>query len=168
MNMMDNKIIALIVVVIVLLVAGVVAFSLTGNNNMTNNNSTIANNSQNTVSNSSGAVKVVAKQSGPETAQKGNNVTINYTVSNEGSAAVQNVKISSQNFDNTIGTLNVNESKSYSYILHIPTDKEVQEDFGPNATVSNPFYIGGFGVSFTDSSGSIHSINANSLEIKLV
>jgi hypothetical protein len=168
MNTMDNKIIALIVVVIVLLVAGVVAFSLTGNKNITNNNSTIANSSQNTVSNSSGAVKVVAKQSGPETAQKGNNITINYTVSNEGSAAVQNVKISSQNFDKTIGTLNVNESKSYSYILHIPTDEEVQEDFGPNATVSNPFYIGGFGVSFTDSSGSIHSINANSLEIKLV
>ncbi|MTK64161.1 MAG: hypothetical protein F8N15_06520, partial [Methanobacterium sp.] len=158
----------LIVVVIVLLVAGVVAFSLTGNNNITKNNSSITNNSQNTVSNSSGVVKIVAKQSGPETAKKGDNVTINYTISNEGSAAVQNVKISSQNFDNTIGTLNVNETKSYSYILHIPTDEEVQEDFGPNATVSNPFSIGGFAVSFTDSSGSIHSINANSIEIKLV
>lgn len=164
---MDNKIIALIVVVIVLLVAGVVAFSLTGSNNNTNN-STIANNSSTTGSNSSVVVKVVAKQTGPETAQKGDNVTINYTVSNEGSAAVQNVKISSQNFDNTIGTLNANETKNYSYTLHIPTDAEVQEDFGPNSTVSNPFYIGGFAVSFTDSTGSIHSINANSIEIKLV
>lgn len=164
---MDNKIIALIVVVIVLLVAGVVAFSLTGSNNNTNN-STIANNSSSTGSNSSVVVKVVAKQTGPETAKKGDNVTINYTVSNEGSGAVQNVKISSQNFDNTIGTLNANETKNYSYTLHIPTDAEVQEDFGPNSTVSNPFYIGGFAVSFTDSTGSIHSINANSIEIKLV
>lgn len=167
MNMMDNKIIALIVVVIVVLVAGVVAFSLTGSNNNTNN-STIANNSSSTGSNSSVVVKVVANQTGPETARKGDNVTINYTISNEGSSAVQNVKISSQNFDNSIGTLNVNETKNYSYTLHIPTDAEVQEDFGPNSTVSNPFYIGGFAVSFTDSTGSIHSINANSLEIKLV
>jgi len=166
--MMDNKIIALIVVVIVLLVAGVVAISMnTGSKNATNN-STIANNSSNTVSNSSVVVKVVANQTGPETAQKGDNVTINYSVSNEGSAAVQNVKISSQNFDNTIGTLNVNETKNYSYTLHIPTDAEVQEDFGANSTVSNPFYIGGFAVSFTDSTGSTHSINANSIEIKLV
>ena len=165
--MMDNKIIALIVVVIVLLVAGVVAFSLTGSNNNTKNG-TITNNSSSTGSNSSVVVKVVAKQTGPEAAQKGDNVTINYSVSNEGSSAVQNVKISSQNFDNTIGTLNANETKNYSYILHIPTDAEVQEDFGSNSTVSNPFYVGGFAVSFTDSSGSTHSINANSIEIKLV
>jgi len=165
--MMDNKIIALIVVVIVLLVAGVVAFSLTGSNNNTKN-STIANNSSSNGSNSSVVVKVVAKQTGPETAKKGDNVTINYSVSNEGSSAVQNVKVSSQNFDNSIGTLNVNETKNYSFTLHIPTDAEVQEDFGSNSTVSNPFYIGGFAVSFTDSSGSTHSINANSIEIKLV
>jgi len=164
---MDNKITALIVVVIVLLVAGVVAFSLTGSNNNTNN-STILNSSQNQSSNSSVVVKIVANQTGPETAKKGDNVTINYTVSNQGSAAVYNMKISSQTLEKTIGTLNVNETKNYSYLLHIPTDEEVQEDFGANATVSNPFFIGGFAVSFTDSNGSIHTINANSIEIKLV
>lgn len=166
--MMDNKIIALIVVVIVLLVAGVVAFSITGNKNIANNNSTIANNSSNTGSNSSEVVKVVAKQTGPETGKKGDNVTINYTVSNEGSTAVYNVKTSSQNFENSIGTLNVNETKNYSYTLHIPTDEEVKQDFGANSTVSNPFSIGGFAVSFTASNGSSHSINANSIQIKLV
>ncbi len=67
----------------------------------------------------------------------------------------------------TIGTLKPGETKNYQYTLHIPTDKEVQQDFGSNATVSNPFFIGGFGVSFTDSSGSTHTINANSIEIKL-
>lgn len=165
---MDNKITALIVVVIVLLVAGVVAYSLTGSNNSTNNNSTVLNGSHNQSSNSSVVVKVVANQKGPETAKKGDNVTINYTVSNEGSAAVYNMKISSQTIENTVGTLNANETKNYSYTLHIPTDEEVQEDFGANATVSNPLFIGGFAVSFTDSNGSIHTINANSIEIKLV
>ena len=165
---MDNKITALIVVVIVLLVAGVVAYSFTGSNNTTNNNSTMLNNNQNQSSNSSVVVKVVASQTGPATAKKGDNVTINYTVSNQGSSAVQNVKVSSQDLENTIGTLNANETKNYSYILHIPTDEEVQEDFGANATVSNPLFIGGFAVSFTDSNGSTHTINANSIEITLV
>lgn len=165
---MDNKITALIVVVIVLFVAGVVAFNLTGSKNTTSNNSTILNSSPNQTSNSSVAVKVVANQTGPETAKKGDNVTINYMVQNQGPSALYNMKISSQNFDTTIGTLNANETKNYSYILHIPTDEEVQQDFGANATVSNPLFIGGFAVSFTDSNGSTHTINSNSIEIKLV
>jgi hypothetical protein len=80
---------------------------------------------------------------------------------------VFSVKTHDQNFDNTIGTLKPGETKNYSYVLHIPTDEEVQEDFDSNATVTNPFFIGGFGVSFTDVNGSTHTINSNSLEIKL-
>jgi hypothetical protein len=163
---MDNKITALIVIVIVLLVAGVVAFNLTGTKNSTNG--TVTNNSANTSSNSSVVVKVVANQSGPLTAKKGDNITINYTVSNQGSGPVFNMKLSSQNFDKTVGTMNAGQTENFSYVLHIPTDEEVQEDFGANSPVSNPFFIVGFAVSFTDSNGSIHSINANSIEIKLV
>jgi cytoskeletal protein RodZ len=162
---MDNKITALIVIVIVLLVAGVVAFNFTGTKNNTNN-STVTNTSQNQ-SNSSVVVKVVANQTGPLNAKKGDNVTINYTVSNQGSGSVFNMKISDQNFDNSIGTLNEGQTKNFSYVLHIPTDEDVQQDFGANATVSNPLFIGGFAVSFTDSKGSTHTINANSIEIKL-
>ena len=164
---MDNKIIALLVIVIVLLVAGVVAFSFTGTKNSTNN-STVVNNSQNQTTNSSVVVKVVANQIGPLTAKKGDNVTINYTVSNQGPESVFNMKISSQNFDKTVGTLDAGATKSFSYVMHIPTDEEVQQDFGPNATVSNPLFVGGFAVSFTDSNGSTHTVNSNSMEIKLV
>lgn len=135
-----------------------------------NNNTSVINNSSNvtaTTSNKTAGIKLVASQTGPASAVKGGNVTIKYNVSNTGGQTAYNVKATSQDFDTTIGTLKPGETKSYQYTLHIPTDKEVQEDFGLNATVSNPFFIGGFGVSYTDSSGSTHTINANSIEIKL-
>lgn len=136
----------------------------------TSNNTSVISNSSNvtaTTSNKTANIKIVASQSGPASAVQGDNVTIKYSVSNTGGQVVYNVKATSQDFDTTIGTLKPGETKNYQYTLHIPTDKEVQEDFGPNATVSNPFFIGGFGVSYTDSSGSTHTINANSIEIKL-
>lgn len=163
---MNNRITALIVIVIILLVAGVVAFTYKSPA-VTNNNTTVNNSSTNT-SNKTEHIKIVATQTGPTTAKKGENVTINYTVSNEGSEIVNNVKAEAQNFENTIGTLKPGETKNYQYQLHIPTDKEVQEDFGPNGTVSNPLFVGGFAVRFTDINGTAHTINANSLEIKLI
>jgi len=153
-------------IVIVLLVAGVVAFTYKAPTIQSNN--TTVNNVTSKASNETANIKIVANQAGPATAKKGDNITINYTVSNKGGQIVYNVKADDQNFETTVGTLKPGETKSYQYTLHIPTDAEVQQDFDPNGTVSNPFFIGGFGVSFSDSNGSTHTINANSLEIKLV
>jgi CARDB len=152
-----------------LLIGGVVAYTYIAAP-AKNNTTTVNNNNLNTTTSTKTVadINIVANQTGPATAKKGDNVTINYSVSNKGGQVVNNVKIHDQNFDTTIGTLNPGETKTYQYTLHIPTDKEVQEDFGSNSTVSNPFSIGGFGVSFTDSNGSSHTINSNSLEIKLV
>ena len=138
-----------------------------GNNTTQQNNTTVQQNTSNTTNTSAKTVDVVATQSGPTTAKKGDNVTINYKVANNGNEQVANVKISSQDFEQTIGTLNPGETRTFNHQLYIPTDKEVQQDFGTNATVSNPFYIGGFSVSFTDTSGAKHSILSNSLSIKL-
>ncbi|MGB8232405.1 MAG: CARDB domain-containing protein [Methanobacterium sp.] len=159
--------IALIVIVIVLIVGGVVAFTYIGT--PTKNNISNVNNSINTTKSTktTADVNVTANQTGPAKAKKGDNITINYIVSNRGNQAVYNVKILDQNFDKTIGTLNPGETVKSQYTIHIPTDKEVQQDFDSNSTVSSPFFIGGFGVSFTDSNASTHTINANSLEIKL-
>ncbi len=122
---------------------------------------------QNTTNTSAKAVDVVATQTGPATAKKGEDVNITYEVSNKGTETVYNVQIVSQDFSQKVGTLKPGETKKYPGIIHIPTDQEVQQDFGANATVSNPYFIGGFGVLFNDANGSKHSINANSIEIKL-
>ena len=150
-----------------MLIGGVVAFIYIAT--PAKNNTTTVNNNINTTKTTKTVadINIVANQTGPGTTKKGDNATINYSVSNKGGQVVNNVKIHDQNFDTTIGTLNPGETKTYQYTLHIPTDKEVQEDFKSNSTVSNPFFVGGFGVSFNDLNGSSHTINSNSLEIKL-
>ncbi len=158
-------------IVVVLLIGGVVAYTYMASPVKTSNNTSVISNSSSnvtaTTSNKTANIKIVASQSGPASAVQGDNVTIKYSVSNTGTQSVYNIKAISQDFDTTIGTLKPGETKDYQYTLHIPTNKELQEDFGANATVSNPFFIGGFGVSYTDSSGSSHTLNSNSIEIKL-
>ncbi len=132
-----------------------------------NNNTTVQNNTTQQNTNNAKAIDVVAIQKGPETAKKGMNVTIQYEVKNNGTEAVNNVQIRSQEFQQTVGTLNPGESKTYNSKIEIPTDAEVQQDFGPNATVSNPFFIGGFVVNFIDASGKSYTVKSNPIEIKL-
>lgn len=133
-------------------------------NNQTQPNTTVHNNTTNTTK----AVDVVAVLKGPETAKKGMNVTIQYEVTNKGSQNVTDVQVVSQGVKQTVGTLKPGETKTYTSQLYIPTDAEVQQDFGPNATVSNPFFIGAFTVTFNDNSSKKHTINSNSFQIKLV
>jgi hypothetical protein len=95
------------------------------------------------------------------------NVTIQYEVTNKGTDTVYNVQIDSQDYEQAVGTLKPGETKKYTGTLYIPTDAEVQEDFGPNATVSNPYFIGGFSVKFNGPNGTKHSTLSNSIEIKL-
>ncbi len=113
------------------------------------------------------AFNVKATMTGPSTAQKGSNVAINCSIVNKGSMPVKNVIAHSQDFDKNLGTIEAGQTKSFPWNVHIPTDKEVQADFGANATVSNPFHIGGFSVTCTDSNGAKHTITSNSLNIKL-
>jgi hypothetical protein len=141
-----------------------------GCTNQNDNQTTPVNNSTNSSTNNTSTVKSVdvsAKMTGPATATKGSTVTLNCSVTNKGSKPVQNVLAHSQEIDKNLGTLNAGQTKTFTWNIYIPTDKEIQEDFGDDATVSNPFYIGGFAVTFTDSNGSKHTLNSNSLEIKL-
>lgn len=154
-----------IVFIIAILAVVVFASGCIGDGNQTTqqNNTTVKQNSTPVK-----AINVTATQKGPETAKKGMNVTIQYEVSNKGSEEVLNVQIVSQGIEQTVGTLKPGETKTYTSQVYIPTDAEAQEDFGINATVSNPFFIGGFSVKFNDVKGSEHSILSNSIEIKLV
>lgn len=169
--LINKKVVLLSAVVVLCIAAGVIAFSLNSSHIPTNNTTNMSVNSSTTTNTPNETVKItkiVATQSGPAKAQQGTNITINYSIANTGNQAVYNVKALDQSFTTNIGTLKPGQTKSYSYTLYIPTNKEVQEDFDPNATVSNPFFIGGFSVTYTESNGSKHTLNANSLEIKLV
>jgi len=121
-----------------------------------------------TVPNGAISIDILATQNGPLVAHKGQNVTINYTVTNNGTQPVYKVKVLDQNFDKTLGTINPGEDKKFQHSLYIPTDEQVKADFGPDATVSNPFFVGGFKVSFLDAKGTKQSVNASSIQIKLI
>ena len=113
------------------------------------------------------AQDVIATQKGPSQANKGENITIEYIITNNGNQPIYQVSISDQNFYKFLGTIKPGETKKFTENVYIPTDKEVQEDFGPDATVSNPFFIGGVGISYKDSNGNQNTINSNSLTIPL-
>lgn len=133
-----------------------------------NTNQTNTSNTTNTTNTSTiKEVDVKATMNGPSTGKKGTSVLINCSIINKGSTSIKNVIAHSQDFDRNLGIFGPGQTKSFTWNVYIPTDKEVQEDFGENATVSNPFYIGGFGVTFTDSSGSKNTVNSNNLNIKL-
>jgi hypothetical protein len=158
-----------IMIIFAMLTVVVLASGCTQQENQDLSNTTSSQNEvKNPVSNGTAAIDILATQHGPTIAHKGQNVTINYRVSNHGTQSVYNVKVHDQNFDKTLGTINPGENKKFQHHLYIPTDEQVKADFGPNATVANPFFVGGFTVSFQDVNGSKHSITARSLKIKLV
>ncbi len=95
------------------------------------------------------------------------NVTIQYEITNKGNETLYNVQVNSQQFSQAAGNINPGETKRYTSSLYIPTDAEVQEDYGVNATVPNPFPIGGFNVQFNDARGTKHTVTSNPIEIKL-
>lgn len=159
----DKKIGIVFIIAIVSLVIFASGCTQQGNQTAQQNNTTVQHNTT-----SAKAIDVVATQKGPETAKKGMNVTIQYEVSNKGSENVYNVQIDSQDFEQNIGTIKPGETKKGNARVYIPTDAEVQADFGPDATVSNPFFIGGFSVKFNSAKGAKHTTHSNSIEIKLV
>ena len=152
------------ILAVVVLASGCTQQNNTNNTTVQNQNNTTQ--SQNTT-NVTKAIDVVAVQKGPDTAKKGMNVTVQYEVTNKGNDTIYNTQISSQGYSQLIGTLKSGETRTYTNKMYIPTDAEVQEDFGPNSTVSNPFVIGGFSVTFNDAKGGSYSVLSNSIEIKL-
>lgn len=114
------------------------------------------------------AQQLVATQKGPVKAYEGEYITIECTVTNNRDEPAYDVQISSQNFDKNLGTIQPGETKTFDEKIYIPTEEEVKKDFGPDATLSNPFFIGSFVVTYKDANGIEHTIRSNSLEIPLI
>jgi len=162
---MKNKFFILIIVVIIATI-GISAFLLAQNPKTTvevnkNNNNTTIN------STTSQNKSVVAVLEGPKSAEEGDNIQIVWKITNNLNVPITNVQGIDQNEDHNFGQINPGETKTYSFLLYIPSLKDITDDFGLDATLSNPFYIGGFNVKYFVN-GVEHNINSNSLEIVLV
>jgi len=84
-----------------------------------------------------------------------------------GKGPARNIEVSSQDFDKSFEIIEAGDEVEFQELIYIPTEEEIKMDFGDDATLSNPFFIGGFGVQYTDVTGK-HSITAHSIEIKLI
>ncbi|MBZ9570154.1 hypothetical protein KQY27_01120 [Methanobrevibacter sp. TMH8] len=182
---MNNKFIALIIVIIIA-VCGVSAFLLTQdniNNNGSSNgtmagnntgNNTMGNNTTNVIpsgnTNNKGVTDqngVIASLNGPKYSAQGKTVNLVWKITNNGSETIQNVQAQDQSNSHDFGNIAPGESKTFTASLNIPTLAQVKQDFGPDATIANPFSIGGFSVTYS-LNGENFQFNSNSLDIRLV
>lgn len=179
---MKNKFIALIIVFIIA-ICGISAFLLTqetdvGNNNGVNNSSN--NSVNNTTTNKSSAPtgntnhkgvtdqnRVTASLNGPKSSSAGKTVQLTWKITNNGNESISAVSAVDQSDYNEFGNIAPGESKSFTVSLNIPTLESVRQDFGPDATISNPYYIDGYSIRY-DLNGTEFQFNSNALEIKLI
>lgn len=111
---------------------------------------------------------VIATQKGPSTSKTGNYVSINCSITNRGVNTIYGVKAGSQAFKNCnkiFGTLEPGETKKFTYTLYIPKTSD-PTDIPDSRPLPNPYYIGGFLVSFNDAKGVVHEVASNPIEIK--
>jgi len=169
---MNGKIIALIVI-IVLAIVGVSAFFMlqtpTTNStdlNQTNNTNNNTNVNITNKTNKTNITSVSAVLSGPSSSSEGSTITLTWKVTNNGNTDITNVTAGDQNENYDFGTIKAGETKIHTFTIRIPTTEGVKIDFGENATVSNPFYIGGFGLSYTVN-GQVTTTNSNAISITL-
>ncbi|MGL4669241.1 MAG: hypothetical protein ACRCVG_01400, partial [Methanobacteriaceae archaeon] len=154
------------IIAILVVGVGVYAFYSNGNggNNITNSTD-IINNSDNTGNNTTNN-GVIAKLSGPSQSSKGEYVDLIWTVTNNMNVTISSVKGIDQNNNYNFGTIAPNETKTFTFKVKIPTDEELKADF-PDGSVSNPFVIGGFALSW-NANGENKEINSNSIKINLI
>lgn len=179
---MNNRFIALIIVIVVA-ICGMSAFLLTQetavDNNGTNNNvtnTTVNNTTSNNGSTPTGNTNhkgvtdqngVTASLNGPKSSSEGKTVQLTWKITNGGNETISEVSAIDQSNSQEFGSIAPGESKSVTFSLNIPTVNGLEQDFGPGASISNPFYIGGYSVTY-NLNGTQFQFNANALEINLV
>ncbi len=122
---------------------------------------------QSNISTTRGAAELVATQEGPESAQPGENLVITCKIRNVGSEPAEDITVTSQLFEEHIKRIDPGEEIEFNVNAYIPTLEEVKEGLDPNATLSEPFCIGGCAVIYYDINGR-HEIRSNPIEIKLI
>ena len=170
-----------LLVVLVFVVLGLAVFTYgytqqgqytTENNaiqNTTQNGTVQENNEQKNVSDTEKDYDATITQKGPNTPQKrGTSVPIHYTVTNKGKYTIYNAELGSQDFLQNIDVLKPGQTKKYTYMQYIPTNKDLAEWFDSSVKLNSPLVMGGAELTFIDNKGILHNIHSNSIEIKLL
>lgn len=179
---MDKKIIIIVIVVVVIAIIGVSAFLLVQNtdqditnitNNKTENISNNTNNSNNkdiVFTNHKGITdenNVTVSANCQKTAYQGTYATIIWKITNNGNTTIKNVESSSQSGYHKFGDIKPSQTKTYKFTMYIPTNKDLELDFGMEDNPwPGPFWFGGFGVSYSINNESFGTVS-NSMEMQI-
>lgn len=171
---MEKKYLILIVVLVIIFVSlfayGFYSYINLNNDNENNiTNTTKLNNTTKgnvIIKDKKGGDEISVIQSGPSSASYGSDVMLTWTVKNEGSKTIKNVKGESQMFNYSFGTLKLGESKSIEFFAHIPSSDLLKKDFGNDTVISSSFFIGGFQL-YYDVDGTSKNKCSNDISILL-
>ena len=138
--------------------------------NAAQNRTVPENNKQTNINSNLKDYNAVIIQKGPNTPQKrGTSVPITYTVTNNGKKTIYDAEVGAQNFERYVGTLKPDQTKKYTYMQYIPTDKDLKEWYeGSNVKLTSPLEIGSIILTFKDDKGVFHGVRSNQIEIELM
>ena len=102
-----------------------------------------------------------------KTAYQGTNASIIWKIINNGNKTIENVVASDQSAHHEFGSIKPGETKVYNFTTYIPTNEDLELDFGAkDGQWPGPLWWGGFGVTYKIN-GEKFSTNANSMEINV-
>jgi hypothetical protein len=137
--------------------------------NATHNSTVQNNNGQINVNNTLKDYGAIITQKGPKTPQKrGTSVPIYYTVTNNGKKTIYDAEVGAQEFEKYIGTLKPGQTKKYTYMQYIATDKDLKEWYEGNVKLNGPLEIGSIILTFKDDKGAFHGVRSNQIQIMLL
>ncbi|WP_157078657.1 hypothetical protein [Methanobrevibacter filiformis] len=97
---------------------------------------------------------------------EGKTIDLIVKINNTGNYSIDNIILTWQYTNKSVGSINPGEVKTFNTTTRIPTTNEFRADFGPEANVSNPYFIGSFEAKYLLNKG-IFIAASNSVEIPL-
>lgn len=104
----------------------------------------------------------------PKKAYQGQNLKYTCVITNKGTKPIYNVLVDGMSVYKELGTLKPGETKKISCTEYIWTEAQIKKEFGPDATISNTYSIGGESLHYTDYKGKKHTTYFEFLDIKLI
>lgn len=102
-----------------------------------------------------------------KTAYQGTNASIIWKVTNNGNKTIENAVASNQVAEHNFGNIKPGETKIYQFSSYIPTNKDLEMDFGRRDDQwPGSLWWGGFGLSYFINEKEFSS-HANSMEINV-
>jgi len=103
----------------------------------------------------------------PKKAYQGQNLKYTCVITNKGTKPIYKVVIDGMGVHKKLGTLKPGETKKILRTEYIWTEAQIKKEFGPDATISNTYSIGGESLHYTDYKGKKHTTYFEMLDIKV-